>query len=294
MPYFFNYLLVKFSSKAIDRVMELKLIMQGHIRELPEKPAPLPRSFTPSNHAPVFYLRERNFNMLKKDLILRNPLRLLAHQNEDILNKGEFGAVIARAGVGKTALLVQLALNSQLRSKNVLHVSLDDPVSKVTLWYEEVFRNITQYYQIKRDDQLWEAILPYRFIMTFKTEGFSVPKLEERIDDLTEQNIFLPQFLIVDGLSFEDTDLKVLSDLKALANQFGLRVWFTVKSHRHALDTADSIPAPLAQFQDLFEVVVVLLPQANKIQVHALKGVTDTPEAPQLYLDPATMLIKDK
>jgi hypothetical protein len=232
--------------------------------------------------------------MLKKDLILRNPLRLLANQNEDFLAKGQFGAVIARAGVGKTALLVQLALNSQLRSKNVLHVSLDDPVSKVTLWYEEVFRNITQYYQIQRDDQLWEAILPHRFIMTFKTEGFSAPKLEERINDLTEQNIFLPQFLIVDGLPFEDAQESVLNDLKALARQLGLRVWFTVKSHRHELDTADDIPAPLAQFQDLFEVVVVLLPQADKIQIHALKGVPDTPEASQLYLDPATLLIKDR
>jgi hypothetical protein len=274
--------------------MEQKLCTQGHPQALPVRPSPELTGVPRANKAPVFYLRERNFNMLKKDLILRNPLRLLAHQNEDILNKGEFGAVIARAGVGKTALLVQLALNSQLRNKNVLHVSLDDPVSKVTLWYEEVFRNITQHYQIKQDDQLWEAILPHRFIMTFKTEGFSVPKLEERINDLTEQNIFLPQFLIVDGLSFADTDLNVLSDLKTLARQFDLRVWFTVKSHRHEIDSDADIPAPLAQFQDLFEVVMLLLPQENTIQVNALKGVPQPPDAPQLYLDPATMLIKDK
>ena len=49
--------------------------------------------------------------MLKKELILRNPLRQLGFETEDILPAGAIGAVLAHAGVGKTALLVQLALN---------------------------------------------------------------------------------------------------------------------------------------------------------------------------------------
>ncbi|MBW2600630.1 MAG: cytoplasmic protein, partial [Deltaproteobacteria bacterium] len=43
--------------------------------------------------------------MLKKDLILRNPLRLIGYEGDDILSDGQFGAVLARAGVGKTAFL---------------------------------------------------------------------------------------------------------------------------------------------------------------------------------------------
>ena len=72
--------------------------------------------------------------MLKKDLTLRNPLRLLGKENQDILSKGGFGAVLARAGVGKTAIMVQLSLETLLRGKNVLHISLSDPVNKVSLW----------------------------------------------------------------------------------------------------------------------------------------------------------------
>jgi hypothetical protein len=53
-------------------------------------------------------------------------------------------------------------------------------------------------------DQLWDAILPHRFIMTFKVEGFSVPKLEERLTDLTEQGIFFPNMIILDGLPFTE------------------------------------------------------------------------------------------
>ena len=156
--------------------------------------------------------------MLKNDLIMRNPLRLMGHESEDILAPGEFGALLARAGVGKTALLVQLSLNSLLRGMNVLHISLQDPVNKVSLWYEEVFSRIAQQYDIHQMDQLWDTILPHRFIMTFQVEGFTVPKLEERLTDLIEQDIFNPQMMLIDGLPFDDSVGEVLQQLKALSS----------------------------------------------------------------------------
>ncbi|HEY5497785.1 MAG TPA: AAA family ATPase, partial [Syntrophales bacterium] len=166
--------------------------------------------------------------MLKKDLILRNPLRQMGYENDDILPEGGFGAVLARAGVGKTALLVQLALNTMLRGKKVLHVSLLDPVNKVDLWYRELFRRLAVQYQIGQIRTLWEDMLPLRFIMTFKVEGFSVPRLQERLNDLMEQGIFSPDMIIIDGLIFDDTSKPVLASLKELVEKQGLRAWFTV------------------------------------------------------------------
>ena len=98
----------------------------------------------------IINLKERSFMMLKKDLTLRNPLRLLGKENQDILPKGGFGAVLARAGVGKTAIMVQLSLETLLRGKNVLHVSLSDPVNKVSLWYKEVFHNLADQYNAQQ------------------------------------------------------------------------------------------------------------------------------------------------
>ena len=43
--------------------------------------------------------------MLKKELILRNPLRHLGFETEDILPAGGFGAVLAYAGVGRPLFL---------------------------------------------------------------------------------------------------------------------------------------------------------------------------------------------
>ena len=242
--------------------------------------------------AKIVHLKDRNFTMLKKDLILRNPLRLLGRKTEEILDAGEFGAVLARAGVGKTAFLVQLALNSLLRNRNVLHISLNDPVKKVVLWYEEVLRKIAEEYNVGQIEQLLEAVQPHRFIMTFKVEGFSAPKLEERLTDLTEQGIFVPQMILIDGLPFESSIRQSLLLLKDLAKRQAVHVWFAVRTHRHEQISQEGIPAALQPVADLFDVAVQLQPEGKEIHVKALKGGQTPSDTPELLLDPSTMLIK--
>lgn len=210
--------------------------------------------------------------MLKNDLVLRNPLRFMGHKTEEILPEGGFGAVLARAGVGKTSLLVQLALNTILRSKNVLHISLDDPANKISLWYKEIFRNFARPYDIKQADQLWESMLPHRFIMTLKAEAFSVSVLEKRLIDLAEQDIFSPRMIIIDGLSFDESVHRLLPDIKTLAKNYSMCIWFTVRTHRHEEPAPDGMPAQLSHVADLFEVVIQLQPKGKEVYVKALKG----------------------
>lgn len=239
----------------------------------------------------IISLKERSFMMLKKDLTLRNPLRLLGKENQDILSKGGFGAVLARAGVGKTAIMVQLSLETLLRGKNVLHISLSDPVNKVSLWYKEVFHNLADQYQAQQVKELWESILHHRFIMTFKVEGFSVPKLEERLADLTEQNIFSPDMIVIDGFPFDDDIDASLKQLKVFAEAHDLRIWFSVRTHRHQEPLSDGVPPQLAKIDDLFEVTIQLQPEGKHIHVKATKGGSADDSASGLILDPSTMLM---
>ena len=232
--------------------------------------------------------------MLRNDLITRNPLRLMGHESQDILAQGEFGALLARAGVGKTALLVQLSLNSLLQGKNVLHISLQDPVNKVSLWYREVFSRISQQYDINQINQLWDSVLPHRFIMTFRVEGFTVPKLEERLTDLMEQDIFIPRMMLIDGLPFDNSAQALLMELKALARKYGLHAWFTVRTHRHEDPGPDGIPVQLQLVDELFEVAIQLIPEGKQVHVKTLKGIPAASEQPDLVLDPATMLIQNR
>ncbi len=232
--------------------------------------------------------------MLKKDLMLRNPLRIVSDESGYILPEGGLGAVVARAGVGKTALLVQLALNSLLKGDNALHISLGDPVRKVNLWYREVFNNIGTQYQIDKIDDLWNELLPQRFIMTFNIDGFSVPRLDERLTELADQDIFKPQMILIDGLPFNEGQIKRtdLHALKELSEKFHSHIWFTVRSHRHEVPDANGMPVQISEFADLIDVVIKLEPEESEINLNVLKG-SGALSSRKLSLDPATMLIKE-
>lgn len=231
--------------------------------------------------------------MLIEELILRNPLRQLGFETEEILPVGGFGAVLAHAGVGKTALLVQLAINNMLRNQNVLHISLNDPVNKVNLWYNELFHHLAGRNGGKQINNLWESVLPHRFIMTFRVESFTVPKLEERLSDLTEQGIFSPAMMIIDGLHFDQSIREDLNDLKKLSIGNGMRIWFTVHTHRHQLPGPDGLPVSFSPVADLFDLVVELQPVRADVHIQMLRGTIPKPVGAKLLLDPSTMLIKD-
>jgi len=248
------------------------------------------RPISPAN---VIKLKERNLNMLKNDLIVRNPLRLMGREHEAIVPEGGFGAVLARAGVGKTALIVQVALNTMLQNKNVLHVSLDDPVEKVTLWYQEVLNALAHQYHVRQIKDLWESIQMNRFIMTFKVEGFSVPKLEERVKDLTEQQIFNPHMVIIDGLPFDDRLRAPLEGLKSFSQRHRLHLWFTVTTHRHEAPGLNGLPIQLEPVADLFDAAIQLQPDGNRVNIRCLKGGTEELETFDQMLDPSTMLIME-
>jgi hypothetical protein len=244
--------------------------------------------------AALIFIKERYFAMLKTDLILRNPVQYLAGQSEDVLAAGQFGGVLARAGVGKTALMVQMALNSMLHERNVLHVSLNQPVNKTNLWYREMFGHLARQSNVPQPEPLWESLLPHRFIMTFRAEGFSVPKLEERLTDLVEQKIFVPRMLIIDGLSFDEPLRDSLAGLKHYARLNGLSAWFSIRTHRHEDAGPGGAPRQLTDVVDLFDVALQLMPTGEEIHVKVLKGLTLPEEHAQLVLDPTTMLVKDR
>jgi hypothetical protein len=237
-------------------------------------------------------LEERSVAMLKTDLILRNPLSLISSRAQDILSPGAFGAVLARAGVGKTAFLIQVSLYFLLSEKNVLHVSLNDPIKKVNLWYQEVFRHIAHQYDVNQVHELWETLLPHRFIMTFRIGGFSAPKLEERLTDLTEQQIFTPQMIIIDGLPFDASVEATLKQLKSLARKNSLQFWFAIRTHRHEAPDPDGLPSQLKRVVDLFDLAIELQPKRDEIHIAVIKIGKDPATQLPLLLDPATMLIK--
>jgi hypothetical protein len=130
--------------------------------------------------------------------------------------------------------------------------------------------------------------------MTFRVEGFSVPKLQERLADLMEQNIFSPQMIIVDGFPFDESMQQPLNEFKKLVEDSNMHAWFTVRTHRDEEPAPDGMPLQLSHVSELFEIAIQLLPVGKEIHVKAIKGGDSFSKQLDLRLDPSTMLIKNK
>ncbi len=226
-----------------------------------------------------------------ESLVSQNPFRVLKTDKDNGL---KMGLVMARAGVGKTALLVQIALDSILRGNKVLHVSIGESIDKTRAWYDDMLELIVGNHRVDNPQELADSVARNRIIMTFKESAFSRPKLEERLNDLILQDIFRPDCLVIDGFNFDEAGHEGLEDIRELAGLMNLQVWFSATSHRYDTRVSESgVPAPCHDTDDLFDTIIVLQPEEGVIRLNIIKdgGQPGNAEA-GLNLDPATMMIE--
>ncbi len=224
-------------------------------------------------------------------LVKQNPLRVLKTGTE---NGKEMGLIMARAGLGKTALLVQIALDSILLGNRVVHVSIGESIDKTRAWYDDILRHILQEHSVDHPHELIDMVQRHRMIMTFKEAAFNRPRLEERLNDIIMQDIFKPNCLVIDGFDFENADRQALEEIREMAETMSLQVWFSAVSHRKDTRVSDAgVPAPCHEVDDLFDSVILIKPDEKKINLKVVKnkGVVGDSDL-GLDLDPTTMMIK--
>jgi hypothetical protein len=231
--------------------------------------------------------------MGKNDHIVNNPLRALGLEKNAMEDgtQAMMGLVMARAGLGKTAILVQFALDCMLLGNKVLHVSIGEGVEKTRVWYDDILSLLTDGEKIEGIPE----IMKNRMIMTFKESSFSKALFKERLDDLVQQNIYKPECLIIDGYDFENNDKNSLEDMRNFMNERGLKmIWFSAVSHRgDDRISSDGVPAPCHEVGSLFETVLLIKPEGDAMMLDIMKCdgcALDAGSA--LKLDPSTMLIQ--
>ena len=225
-------------------------------------------------------------------LVQQNPLRVLNMGREN----NQMGLVMARAGLGKTALLVQIALDAILRGKRVIHVSVGESIDKTRKWYDDILQSILQEHSVTRPHELMDMVARHRMIMTFKVAAFSRSRLEERLNDLILQDIFRPNVLIVDGFDFDGTSREALEDIKDLMDNMNMQAWFSAICHREDPRVSPTgVPAPCHELDDLFDMVILLKPEKDAtIQLDIIRNNGEQVEGGRgLRLDPTTMMVKE-
>jgi hypothetical protein len=231
--------------------------------------------------------------MIKEDLIKKNPLRIISPEGAN--GTPRLGLVMARAGLGKTAILVQIALDSMLRGNKVLHVSIGQSLDKTRIWYDDIFKDIAAAVKLENASDVEEEIARQRMIMTFKEDSFTVAKLKERLQDLIDQDIFRPDCLLIDGFDCSGAPEQPLADMRELMAALQLNIWFSAVCHRDDDRVSNSgVPAPCHTTDELFDTIIILQPKGEDKSI-ALNIVKDSAGASQsgksLNLDPATLMI---
>jgi len=193
------------------------------------------------------------------------------------LGKGKLGVVAARAGVGKTAFLVHIALDSLLRERKVMHVSLDSSVDHVKSWYDAVFQDLVRATGLEDVSATLDIINRNRIIQAFSLHGgqssFGAGRLRSALDLLAEHASFRPDVVLIDAYDWTRTNEQELEALLALAKEGNFELWTTAVTHRHQIGSAapDRVPPPCDRFDRHLDLVLFLQPTDGHLSVRLLK-----------------------
>jgi hypothetical protein len=248
--------------------------------------------------------------MYRKEFNERSPMRVFEESIQGGLGRGNVGVVVARPGVGKTALLVQIALDGLLRDKRVLHISNGHAVDHVRAYYDEIFNDLAVTHQLAQPQMVRLEIERNRLIYSHLEATAAAPpssrggsaaidRIESTIAFAKEYAQFEPDILIIDGWDFDQATSDTVAALGELADKLSAELWLAATTEEYATETPlagpDSTPTPLRRFFDLISVIVLLRPADGTVHLELLKDhdngdVSDL----KLQLDPATMRVVDE
>lgn len=231
--------------------------------------------------------------MIREDFIRVSPLKILESSSRGGLGSGNLGVFIARAGVGKTACLIHIALDNLFKKRKLIHVAVGEGPEKITAYYSAILNDLHKALNLSGSDENRLIVERNRMILAYRGSSFSVDMLEKSIRNMIDSLDFKPDTLIVDGLDFEKAERSFFVDIKKLANKYQAEIWFSALSHRHIEEKNEQgIPYPCSQLDDLFDVIIHLDSTNKGIFLRLLKD-HDNTKAPDtsIQLDPTTFLL---
>lgn len=222
--------------------------------------------------------------MSYEKVLERSPMRAFDRSIHGVPSEGGLGVVAGRAGVGKSAFIVHIALDHLLRGDRVLHISLREEAESVRNFYNEIFDALSRVARLvgRERDRAHLQVEQGRQIQCYLERAFSVDDLEKALAFTAEVMHFTPAVVILDG--YDPKDVAELERLSALGQARGFSVWASVRTHR---DEDGAVP-----HEDGWQTVVVLEPVDTSIELKAHKVDGKVVNEPMgLTLEPSTMLV---
>jgi hypothetical protein len=219
--------------------------------------------------------------MIRKEAILQSPLRILDRSIHGGLGKGHLGVIIAPAGVGKSACLVQIGLDALLRDKPVLHVAVGQSVEHVSARYDALFDELAARVDLADRRGVRESIAHRRLIWSSLEGTFSAPGLDDALAAFQAHLGVTPCTILLDGFDWEEPGCTAtVGAIKTSAARLGAELWMTARGSRGLeLGRARSLTTLTDDCAALVDVGIFLEPHGRHARLTLLKDFERFPGA---------------
>ncbi len=210
--------------------------------------------------------------MIRQEAILQSPLRILDRSIRGGLGKGHLGVIMAPAGVGKSACLVQIGLDALLRERPVLHVAIGQAVERVSARYDALFDDLADRVDLADRGRVREEIARRRLIWS-SMDGLTAHGLDEALAAFRIHLGRGPSTLLLDGFQWEEPGAaEVVAAVKASAARAGAEIWMTARDARGGELGGASRLAPLSDAgAALVDIGVFLEPHGRHARMTLVK-----------------------
>lgn len=233
--------------------------------------------------------------MYRKEVNANSPIRILEASIHGGLGKGNLGVVMARAGVGKTACLVQIGLDDLMREKYVLHVALDQTIEHVHSWYDVIFDDLAIQSDLQDIDDVRQMVSRHSMIMSFTDHDLWPERLQKTVAMFEEVMHQRPSSILVDGYPWTAHSTAengaMIGAFKTYAKMLDAELWMSAQTHRGLTgDHPTRLTPPCSEFEELIDVAIFLEPHGHDVVVRLLKDHQDVdPPDTKLHLHPDTL-----
>jgi len=240
--------------------------------------------------------------MILTELIQRSPIRIFEQSIHGGLKPGEIGIIASPNGIGKTSVLVQLALDKLLQGKRVIHVSFTasrglDHTHYVPMWYEDIFNEFINKKNLENAAEIKNDLVKNRVQMIFSQDGVTKNQILKSLRAMIIDGGFRADSIIIDGFDFSHMDKERIGSIKNFATELGLCVWFScsVKDESPSMAAQydkENIPVVIGDFVDIIDVVIVLQSKPDHVELSISKDRGSIiSKSIAMKLDPKTLLI---
>lgn len=228
--------------------------------------------------------------MYKKFLTARSPLRLFEKSlYAGGLGEGNLGLILAGNGIGKTSVLVGIALDELLRDGSVLHVTVGEPVAHVRAFYDTVFEELAYTTQLDHPTQVHADLDRKRRIRAYSPGVFSVAHLRDAVCVEIEGGGHRPTLVVLEGLDLDQVAPDEFVALKKLATELGAEIWLSMGCDG---EFVAELPTALKKIDFIFSVILTLEPRKQIVELRALKDHESLDVGSlRVALDPRTLLL---